>query len=152
MVKEGDPQKAVTEPVSLEINRFFQAIPGKTKEVRVMWHDYEDERSLEKIIHIPVDQDPETGATGFLMEYVPGMYDFESVKERWIVQIYPVREGPGSGDGSDDVIFGYALVEGTEEEALEKSRQMKREFEEDHGSWNSDLGSYEVGSQVLRRS
>jgi hypothetical protein len=126
------------------VNRFFTAIPGKTKEIRVGWHDYEDERSLDRIIHIPLDQDPEGGATSFLMEYVPHQYDLEFAKEHWRIGIYPVREGPGSGDGSDDVTFRSTVFEGSKQEAENEGLLRVFGYVQEHGSSNPDLGSYDV--------
>jgi len=63
------------------IGRYFEPIPGKTKMVEVRWHDYEDDCSLRMTINIPINADPENEAIGFLMEYIPGKYYFESVRE-----------------------------------------------------------------------
>jgi hypothetical protein len=151
MVEEKGLPKVTAESTSLDINRFFKAIPRETKEIKVSWHDYEDERSLEKVIHIPVDQDPEAGATSFLMEYVPGRYDFEGVKESWDVEVGPVFEGPGPGDGSDAPFDGVTFY-GTEEEAGAKGRELCQKWQSKLGGWDRDLGRFGVGASVTRRA
>lgn len=140
MTKEG---------TSPETEKFFTAIPGKTKEIRVGWHDYEDDRSLEKIIHIPVDEDPEVGATSFLMEYVPGRYDFESAKESWRVEVGPVFDR-SVGDGSD-APFDILTFYGTKEEAETIGKDLSSEWQQRTGGWNRDLGSFSVGASVIQR-
>lgn len=149
MAKEGNLQGVTLESAESDINRFFKAISGKTKEIRVMWHDYEDDRSLEKIIHIPVDEDPEVGATDFLMEYVPGRYDFESAKESWRVEVGPVFDR-SVGDGSD-APFDILTFYGAKEDAEAKSRELSSEWQQKTGGWNRDLGSFNVGASVVRR-
>lgn len=149
----GGRSEEMIQPRSEEpqINHFFKAISGKTKEIKVSWHDYEDGRSLQQIIHIPIDQDTEVGATSFLMKYVSAQYDFESAKERWKVEIGPVFEGPGPGDGSD-ASFDIITFDGTKEEAEAKGKEMTLQWEEDNGTLNRDRASYSVGFSVLQKS
>jgi len=132
-------------------NRFFEAVPGKTKEIKIRWHDYEDGRSLEETIHIPIDQDPEVGATSFLMINIPGQYDFEGAKERWRIEIGPVFEGPGPGDGSD-AAFAVETFDGSKDEADLRGMSLCSEWEQKNENWNSELGCFGVGASVTQIS
>jgi len=104
---------------------------------------------LEKIIHIPIDEDPEVGATSFLMEYVPGQYDFESAKESWRVEVGPVFDR-SVGDGSD-APFDILTFYGTKEEAEVKGQELSFNWEQKLGVWDRDLGSFGVGASVTQR-
>ena len=145
--EEGLHQKAI-EP---QINRFFSAVDGETKEILISWHDYEDGRSLQKTIHIPIEQDPEVGATNFLTEYVPNQYEFEWAKESWRIEIGPVFEGPGPGDGSD-APFDIITFNGTEADAKAKSLEMSSQWTADNGIHNTVLGSHQIGASITRIS
>jgi hypothetical protein len=131
----------------MDINRYFVAVPGITKQVEIGWHDYEDDRSLSKLIHIPIDEDPESGAIGFLMEYVPGMYDFEWAHEYWTIEIGPVFEGPGPGDGSD-ASFERITFRGTKEEATVKANELCSVWASRTGGYREDLGHFKVSFSI----
>ena len=148
MKKEKGLHQKAMEP---QINRFFSAVDGETKEILISWHDYEDGRSLQKTIHIPIEQDPEVGATNFLTEYVPNQYEFEWAKESWRIEIGPVFEGPGPGDGSD-APFNIITFHGTEADAKAKSIEMSSQWKTDYGTRINDLGRYRVGASVTRIS
>jgi len=133
----------------MDIHRFFEPAPGK-KPIEIVWHDYEDGCSHDKTIYVPCDQDAEAGAYSFLSEYIPGKYELELAKEAkgtWRIEVGPVFEGAGPGDGSD-APFDIISFEGTWSEAKTKADESVSHWQAHFGGYHPDLGHFGVGYSI----
>ena len=72
---------------------------------------------------------------------------------RWRIEVGPVFDGPGPGDGSDAPL-DVVVFEGTREEADKKARRLCRKCEsrfrasDSSGCRHPDIGSFTVGASV----
>ncbi len=141
-----------SKPLCIEADRVVQELVSVIQHVepnhyRISWHDYEDGCSLNKIIEVKKGDDPEQAAENHLRHYLkPNMYELEAVTlidltkkdnpiKKWRIEVGPVFEGPGPGDGSD-ASFDVVIFVGTKEEMKQKAEAMCLVY----SGYNPDIG------------